>query len=150
MFAEVSISWTAIAEIRFDPLLVRRSEAVGQRHGAVWLPGRTGRVAVPVGRCHDFGHEPADLGEHLVDRCGVGVFEQLGRDDPVEIGDVVHHETDVAQRWCVLAHTERLPHGGQDMKLGLILSGRPLLCSARNTDRRGRRTVRDEHREGMT
>ncbi len=124
-----------------DPLLVGRPEALGQCDRAVRVPRGPDRVTITIGRRNDLGHESTDLREHLVDRRGVRVAEQFGARDLVEVGDVIHREADVAQRWGVLAHTESVPHDGHRVKLGLILSGSPLLCSARNTDRRGRRTV---------
>ncbi len=59
--------------------------------------------------------------------------ESFGRHDAVEIGHMVHHESDVSQGRCVIVHHDRLSHGLSGVKAGLLARQVPLLCSPSNS-----------------
>ena len=78
-------------------------EGIRQYDGTV-IERRANRVANPVGRGDEFGHETTRLIQCLTNRFPVDVLEIRVRDDLVDVRDVVEDESDVAQWWSVVGH----------------------------------------------
>ena len=143
MFAEVSISCTAIALIHGKPPPPKAGskgiapnpdpthfEYAGLKESgcddrAIGLPPRAHGVTVTVRGGDHVGHEAPDLLEHGVDRRRVDVAERVGGNDLVEAGDMLHDERDVAQRRDVLVHASRLAQRTSDGETGASVTLAP-------------------------